>query len=71
MKTPKQYAEELVNRYMQADINELDSWLSRPATIRIAQIDVQNSINALSKQPILHSPTFTYYKQVLTELENF
>lgn len=83
MKTPKEYAEELVGKHFVIMTNDLS--FDRKKAINHAKIDVQNTIDVLekiSKYKIgymdieITGRDFVfeeqeYFKQVLTELENF
>lgn len=71
MKSPKEYAEELVGKHFVIMTNDLS--FDRKRAITHAKIDVQNTIDALNDycKNLPMSLKTDYYKQVLTELENF
>ena len=70
MKTPKEYAEELVGKHFVIMTNDLS--FDRKRAITHAKIDVRNTIEVLKTMPNNISLLFlNYFEQVLTELENF
>jgi len=83
MKTPKEYAEELVGKHFVIMTNDLS--FDRKRAITHAKIDIQNNIDALDsifKSELCKSNTdakfrlmfltkYIFYQDILTELENF
>lgn len=83
MKTPKEYAEELVGKHFVIMTNDLS--FDRKRAITHAKIDIQNTIDTLeliyksglfkpntdAKFRLMFLDKYHFYEDVLTELENF